>query len=73
MSDTSRKRFHAASYARLKSKRSSPAMIQDAIEDQPALSGHLNVGRMGRAVIAEHDRQTHHALAANQPDSSAHP
>jgi hypothetical protein len=29
-----------------------------------ALSGRLNIGRMGRAVIAEHDRQTRHALAA---------
>jgi hypothetical protein len=33
-----------------------------------ALSGRLNIGRMGRAVIAEHDGQTRHALAANQSD-----
>ena len=31
-----------------------------------ALSGRLNIGRMRRAVIAEYDRQTRHALAPNQ-------
>ena len=32
----------------------------------PALSGRLNIRRMGRAVVAEYDRQTRHDLSTNQ-------
>ena len=34
--------------------------------EAPAGSGELNVGRVGRTIVAEHDRRACHALAVNQ-------
>jgi hypothetical protein len=62
------KRLHELQQRVAKGRAGSGRLAQFRRRYAPALSGRLNVGRMGRAVIAEHDRQTRHALATNQSD-----